>query len=134
MGTAIAVRADFSSQKLRPLATQVRDVAQARRLLVIAAVLDGAAREEAAKIGGMGWQTLRDWLIRFNDQGPDGLINKSSPGAPGKLSKRAQGVSRPPSGGRADPGDPSGGALAGVRPDYAAARGVRHLGLRRHGF
>src|SRR6516164_6640270 len=94
--------------ELRPLATQVRDVAQARRLLVIAAVLDGAAREEAAKIGGMGWQTLRDWLIRFNDQGPDGLINKSSPGAPGKLSKRAQGVSRPPSGGRADPGDPSG--------------------------
>jgi len=50
-------------------------------------VLDGAAREEAAKIGGMDRQTLRDWVIRFNDQGPDGLINKSSPGAPGKLSK-----------------------------------------------
>ena len=87
MGTAIAVRADFSSQKLRRLATRVRDAAQARRLLAIAAVLDGAAREEAAKIGGMDRQTLRDWVIRFNDQGPDGLINKSSPGAPGKLSK-----------------------------------------------
>ncbi len=44
MGTAIAVRADFSSQKLRRLATRVRDAAQARRLLAIAAVLDGAAR------------------------------------------------------------------------------------------
>ena len=87
MGTAIAVRADFSSQKLRRLATRVRDAAQARRLLAIAAALDGAAREEAAKIGGMDRQTLRDWVIRFNDQGPDGLINKSSPGAPGKLSK-----------------------------------------------
>src|SRR6516165_5380658 len=87
MGTAIAVRADFSSQKLRRLATRVRDAAQARRLLAIAAVLDGAARGEAAKIGGMDRQTLRDWVIRFNDQGPDGLINKSSPGAPGKLSK-----------------------------------------------
>ena len=81
------MRADFSSQKLRRLATRVRDAAQARRLLAIAAVLDGAAREEAAKIGGMDRQTLRDWVIRFNDQGPDGLINKSSPGAPGKLSK-----------------------------------------------
>jgi len=87
MGTAIAVRADFSSQELRRPATRVKDAAQARRLLAIAAVLDGAAREEAAKIGGMDRQTLRDWVIRFNDQGPDGLINKSSPGAPGKLSK-----------------------------------------------
>ena len=87
MGTAIAVRTAFSSQKLRRLATRVRNAAQARRLLAIAAVLDGAAREEAAKIGGMDRQTLRDWVIRFNDQGPDGLINKSSPGAPGKLSK-----------------------------------------------
>ena len=87
MGTAIAVRTDFSSQKLRRLATRVKDAAQARRLLAIAAVLDSAAREEAAKIGGMDRQTLRDWVIRFNDQGPDGLINESSPGAPGKLSK-----------------------------------------------
>jgi transposase len=81
------VRADFSSQELRRLATRAKDAAQARRLLAIAAVLDGATREEAGKIGGMDRQTLRDWVIRFNDQGPDGLINKSSPGAPGKLSK-----------------------------------------------
>ena len=64
MGTAIAVRTDFSSQKLRRLATRVKDAAQARRLLAIAAVLDSAAREEAAKIGGMDRQTLRDWVIR----------------------------------------------------------------------
>jgi hypothetical protein len=49
-------------------------------------VLDGASREEAAKIGGMDRQILRDWVIRFNDHGPGGLINRSSPGAPGKLS------------------------------------------------
>src|SRR5207344_3175583 len=48
--------------------------------------------------------------------------------------QRAQGVSRPPGGGRADPGGPRGGALAGLRSDYAASRGVRHLGLRRHGL
>ena len=62
-----------------------KSAAQARRLLAIAAVLDGASREEAAKIGGMDRQTLRDWVIRFNEQGPDGLINVPSPGAPGKL-------------------------------------------------
>jgi transposase len=85
MGTAISVRADYSSQDLRRLAARVRDAGQARRLLAIAAVLDGASREEAAKIGGMDRQTLRDWVIRFNDQGADGLINKASPGAPSKL-------------------------------------------------
>ena len=73
--------------EVRRLAKRVKDAAQARRLLAIAAVLDGASREEAAKIGGMDRQTLRDWVIRFNEQGPDGLINKSSPGAPGKLTK-----------------------------------------------
>src|SRR5271155_2065586 len=45
----------------------------------------GSSREQAAKIGGMARQTLRDWVIRFNEQGPDGLVNKLSPGAPGKL-------------------------------------------------
>jgi transposase len=87
MGTAIAVRTDYSSKELRRLATRVKDAGQARRLLAVAAVLDGAAREEAAKIGGMDRQTLRDWVIRFNEQGPDGLINKSLPGAPGKLTQ-----------------------------------------------
>src|SRR5262249_11050300 len=87
MGTAIAVLRDYSSRELRRLATRVKDARQARRLLAIAAVLDGSSREEAAKIGGMDRQTLRDWVIRFNDEGPDGLVNKSSPGAPGKLSE-----------------------------------------------
>ena len=40
-----------------------------------------SSREQAAKIDGMDRQTLRDWVIRFNAQGPDGLVNKSSSGA-----------------------------------------------------
>jgi len=47
----------------------VKDAAQARRRLAIAAVLDGNSRAESAKIGGMDRQTLRDWMIRFNEQG-----------------------------------------------------------------
>jgi transposase len=85
MGQAIAVRQDFTPAELRRLATRTKDVAQARRLLAIAAILDGAPRAEAARIGGMDRQTLRDWVIRFNEQGPEGLINMVSPGSPPKL-------------------------------------------------
>jgi transposase len=85
MGQAVPVRTDYSAGEVRRLGKQAKDAGQARRLLAIAAVLDGASREDAAKIGGMDRQTLRDWVIRFNEQGPDGLINIPSPGAPPKL-------------------------------------------------
>jgi transposase len=87
MGRAVAVRWDFTAEELRELAKRTRNAAQARRMLSIAAVLDGASRAEAARIGGMDRQTLRDWVIRFNEQGPDGLISISSPGAPTKLNE-----------------------------------------------
>ncbi len=85
MGRAVAVRADYTAGEVRRLAKRAKDGAQARRLLAIAAVLGGASRTEAAKIGGMDRQTLRDWVIRFNDQGADGLVNIPSPGVPPKL-------------------------------------------------
>ena len=53
MGQAVAVRSDYTSGEVRRLATRAKDAAQARRLLAIAAVLDGASRTEAAKVGGM---------------------------------------------------------------------------------
>ena len=85
MGQAVPVRTDYTAGEVRRFARRAKDGAQARRLLALAAVLDGASREEAAKIGGMDRQTLRDWVIRYNEQGPDGLINIPSPGAPPKL-------------------------------------------------
>src|SRR5262247_1644452 len=85
MGQAIAVRTDYNAGEVRRFAQRAKDAAQARRLLAIAAVLEGASREEAAKIGGMDRQTLRDWVIRCNEQGADGLINIPSPGMPPKL-------------------------------------------------
>src|SRR6516164_792998 len=85
MGRAVAVRTDYTAGEVRRLAKRAKDAAQARRLLAIAAVLDGASRTDAATIGGMDRQTLRDWVMRFNDQGPDGLINIPSPGVPPKL-------------------------------------------------
>src|ERR1700748_798563 len=91
MGQAIGVRGDFKAGEGPRLAKRARDVGQARRLLAIAAVLDGASRAEAAKVGGMDRQTLRDWVIRFNEQGADGLINVPAPGAPARLNKGQRG-------------------------------------------
>jgi len=85
MGQPIAVRTDFTALEVRRLARRAKNSDQVRRLLAVAAVLDGASRAEAAKVGGMDRQTLRDWVIRFNEQGPDGLINIPAPGAPAKL-------------------------------------------------
>ena len=53
MGQAIPVRTNYTAGEVRRFAQRAKDAAQARRLLAIAAVLDGASREEAATIGGM---------------------------------------------------------------------------------
>jgi len=86
MSAAIEVREDYEAEELRWMARTVKDANQARRLLAIAAVYDGMDREEAARIGGMDRQTLRDWVHRFNEQGPDGLINIKPPGRRPRLS------------------------------------------------
>ena len=46
------------------------------------AIYDGATRTEAAKIGGVGLQIIRYWVLRFNARGPDGLLDGKAPGAP----------------------------------------------------
>jgi transposase len=86
MSAAIGLRDDFTANDLRRLAGRAKDADQARRLLALAAVYDGMDREEAARIGGMDRQTLRDWVHRFNERGPDGLINAKPPGRRPKLS------------------------------------------------
>lgn len=73
MGSAVELRADYSATALRQLSRTCGDVNQTRRLLSLAAVLDGMSRTDAARIGGMDRQTLRDWVHRFNQLGPDGL-------------------------------------------------------------
>ena len=86
MPAAIAVRDDYTASELRKLAAGAKDANQGRRLLALAAIYDGMSRAEAAKIGGMDRQTLRDWVHRFNEQGPDGLANRPLPGRQGWLS------------------------------------------------
>ncbi len=80
MPASIPLRPDFDARRVRDLARRCCDAKQSRRLLSLAAVYDGMTRMEAAKIGGMDRQTLRDWAHRFNDEGPDGLANRKAPG------------------------------------------------------
>ena len=86
MGSPLALRSDYNADALRRLAKRCRDTRQARRLLSVAAIYDGLNRTEAARVGGMDRQTLRDWVIRFNDEGPDGLADRPRPGGVSRLS------------------------------------------------
>ena len=87
MGGAVRLRQDFGADELRRFAAKAKDGAQTRRLLALAAVHDGMNRTEAARIGGMDRQTLRDWVHRFNQYGPEGLIDIKPSGRPSKLSE-----------------------------------------------
>jgi transposase len=85
---AIALRADFEARDLRSLARRTKDAPQARRLLALAAIYDGATRTEAASIGGVTLQIVRDWVLKFNAQGPAGLIDRTAPGPAPRLDDR----------------------------------------------
>ena len=87
MASPIALRGDFDGPGLRRLAKQSRDAAQARRLLALAEIYDGGSRTDAARIGGVTLQIVRDWVLRFNKHGPDGLINRTAPGNRPKLNE-----------------------------------------------
>ena len=75
----VPLRTDFNAAALRTIARQSKDGPQARRLLALAAIYEGATRTEAARIGGVTVQIVRDWVVKFNAHGPEGLINRKPP-------------------------------------------------------
>ena len=81
----IALRGDYDAEMVRAAARRSKDGPQARRLLALAAVYEGARRTEAAKIGGVTLQIIRDWVMKFNAHGPEGLIDRKPPGQPSRL-------------------------------------------------
>ncbi len=80
MASAVGLRRDYSAVDLRALARRSGDAAQVRRLLALAVIYAGGTRREAALCGGVGLQTVRDWVLRFNGRGPDRLIGGKAPG------------------------------------------------------
>src|SRR5258706_4336960 len=74
MAIPVALRGDFKASQLRGLARKTKDGPQARRLLALAAIYDGATRTEAAKIGGVGLQIIPDLVLRLYTPRPYGLL------------------------------------------------------------
>ena len=68
MAAPVPLRPDYDSSCLRGLARRSRDP------------VDGGSRSDAAAIGGVGLQTVRDWVLRLNRDGPTGLVNGKAPG------------------------------------------------------
>ena len=85
MAAPVPLRTDFDAQALRTLAKSSRDPDQTRRLLALSAIYAGGSRSEAAALGGVGLQTVRDWVLAFNADGPEGLIGGKAPGARPRL-------------------------------------------------
>ena len=87
MASPISLRDDFDAAALRLVARRTRDANQGRRLLALAEIYDGGKRGDAARIGGVGLQTVRDWVLRFNAAGPAGLVDGKAPGQTPKLNE-----------------------------------------------
>ncbi len=94
-------RTELSGAELRREAVRSRDADAARRMLALALVLEGKSRREAAESCGMDRQTLRDWVVRYNDKGLPGLSDLVSPGpavrlTPEQMAELAEIVERGP--------------------------------------
>jgi transposase len=81
----LEIRKDRTPVMLRKLAKGEEDARVARRLLAIASALEGTDRKTAAEAAGMDRQTLRDWVIRYNEYGIDGLVDRWGGGRPPRL-------------------------------------------------
>jgi transposase len=81
----IPLRSDFDASQLRAVARKTKNAPQARRLLALAAIYEGGTRTEAARIGGVTLQIVRDWVLKFNAHGPEGLIDRKPTGQPSRL-------------------------------------------------
>ncbi len=80
--TVKITRLEHSPQDLRAIAARESDARPARRLLAIVLVLEDRPRGEAAQSCGMDRQTLREWVIRYNERGVAGLSDLSHAGGP----------------------------------------------------
>jgi transposase len=87
---ALTIRKDRTAVVLRRLAKAESDARVSRRLLAIANALSGMDRKAAAEAAGMDRQSLRDWIIRYNAHGLDGLRDRWGKGRPGRLEAHEQ--------------------------------------------
>jgi transposase len=94
MGLATPIRDDIPAGELRRRARRETNGRVASRLLGLANALDGMDRGQAARLAGMDRQTLRDWVIRFNAEGIEGLRDRPKSGRPPWLDEGQQAALR----------------------------------------
>src|SRR4051794_41413939 len=90
----VALRSDYDAARVRLAARGSKDANQVRRMLAVAAIYDGATRAAAAGIGGVTRQIVRDWVLRFNASGPQGLLDRKAPGQTVAAQRHAPGSTR----------------------------------------
>ena len=134
MAAPISLRPDFTADQLRQEARRSRDAGQARRLLALATIYDGGSRSDAARVGDVTLQIVRDWVVRFNAEGPAGLIERKAAGRAPKLNDAQRKALAAMVREGARPGRARRGALAAGRPGAMAVGGVPRLAQRGHGW
>jgi transposase len=87
---ALATRQDLAGGGLRRLARFEPDRRAGMRLLAVANALEGLSRAEAARLAGMERQALREAVIRYNAEGPEGLHDRPRSGRPEALTDGQQ--------------------------------------------
>src|SRR6516162_3967722 len=112
------------SEERRTSTPAVGHSGRARRCLAGSGSKDW--RHGSADAAGLGDPVQRTGTRRSDQQVRTGCARQAH--------QKAQSVSRRSGGGRTDPGDPRCGALARLRPDHVSARGIRPLGVGRHGL
>ena len=132
MAAAIKVRQDWTAGELRKVARGCADGDQVRRLLAIALILDGGSRSEAAKLAGVTLQIVRDWVLRFNVEGPGRPGKPQGTGTGLDPRRRAACQARCAGRGRADPGGTRRRALAADRPGAVGVGRVWPVGHTPH--
>jgi transposase len=71
---------DFYAQMVRSSARRSKGGSRVWRRLERARFYEAATRTQAAKIGGVTLQIIRDWEMKFNAQGSQSLIDRKPPG------------------------------------------------------
>ena len=87
---AVPIATERTPPELRAPARRERDGRVDARLLALANTSGGMSRDEAARAAGMGRQTLRDWVHRYNAEGVAGLRDRPRAGRPCRLDEGRQ--------------------------------------------
>lgn len=87
VGAALEIAEHYEAAELRAMARREQNGRVASRMMAIAHALDGMKRVAAAELAGMDRQTLRDWVIRYNDHGVAGLADLPKGHNPEKLTE-----------------------------------------------